>query len=62
MADKIKVTLIKSLIGQSEKQKKVVNALGLGKVDSFTVHEDTPNIRGMINKVSHLVAVEKVEA
>lgn len=59
MADKIKVVLVKSLIGQSEKQKKVVHALGLGKIDSFAVHEDTPNIRGMINKVNHLVAVEE---
>ena len=52
---KIKVQLIKSLIGSSESQKKVVKALGLTKVNQTIEHNDTAVIRGMMNKISHLV-------
>ena len=52
---KIKVQLVKSLIGSSESQKKVVKALGLTKVNQTIEHNDTATIRGMINKISHLV-------
>lgn len=62
MSEKIKVTLIKSVIGSNDRQRSVVKTLGLGKLNSSAVHNDTPNIRGMVNKVSHLVKVEKVEA
>lgn len=55
---KIKVTLVKSTIGRLEAQKANVKALGLNKVGSSNVHEDTPAVRGMIAKVSHLVKVE----
>lgn len=56
----IKVTLTKSTIGCLEKQKKNVEALGLKKIGSSKVHNDTPVIRGMINVVSHMVRVEEI--
>jgi len=52
---KIKVELVRGLIGSTEKQKRVVKALGLTKRNSVVEHNDTPTIRGMIEKVSHLV-------
>lgn len=55
---KIKVTLTKSPIGYSESQRKTIQALGLRKVGSSAVHEDTPVIQGMIHKCKHLVTVE----
>ena len=54
---KVKVELVRGLIGSTEKQKKVVKALGLTKRTSVVEHYDTPVIRGMITKVSHLVKV-----
>ncbi len=59
---KLKITLVKSVIGYSEHQRKIVKALGLGKTQSSVIQEDTPSIRGMIHKVSHLVSVEEVQA
>ena len=56
----IKVTLVKSTIGSTETQKATVAALGLKKIRSFRIHEDTPAIEGQIKKVSHLVKVEKI--
>ena len=58
---KIKVTLSKSPIGYSKEQHKVLQALGLGKVGSSAVHEDSPSILGMIHKCMHLVTVEQVQ-
>jgi large subunit ribosomal protein L30 len=55
---KINVTLKSSIIGATRRQVATVKALGLGKVNSTVVHEDTPQIRGMIAKVNHLVSVE----
>ena len=57
---KIKVTLIKSTIGRVEKQQATVKALGLRKIGSSKVHEDSAVVRGMITKVSHLVKVEEI--
>lgn len=57
---KVKVTLVKSPIGYSENHRKVLKALGLGKMGSSVVHEETPSIQGMIRKCAHLVAVENV--
>jgi large subunit ribosomal protein L30 len=54
---KIKVQLVKSPIGYSKDQKATVTALGLKKMNSVAEHEDNACIRGMINKVSHLVKV-----
>jgi large subunit ribosomal protein L30 len=60
MADdkKITITLVKSPIGYSHRQKAIVKALGLGKMNSSVERVDVPTIRGMITKVSHLVKVE----
>lgn len=57
----LKITLKKSPIGYNEKQKRTVKALGLRKLSSSAVQPDNPQIRGMIRKVEHLVAVEQVE-
>jgi large subunit ribosomal protein L30 len=56
----LKITLSRSVIGSSKKQKAVVKALGLGKTNSSVVREDNPSVRGMINKVSHLLTVEEM--
>jgi large subunit ribosomal protein L30 len=56
---KINITLKRSIIHSSKSQVATVKALGLGKVNSTMVHEDTPQIRGMIAKVNHLVTVEQ---
>ena len=56
---KLKITLVKSTIGRKKDQIATVEALGLKKIRSVVEHNDTPQIRGMINKVSHLVTVEE---
>ena len=56
----IKVTQIKGLIGQKEKLKRTVEALGLKRIDHSVIHEDNDVIRGMVFKVKHLVTVEKL--
>ncbi len=53
----LRITLTKGLVGKRDDQKKVVRALGLGKFNSSVVHADSPTIRGMCNKVHHLVTV-----
>jgi large subunit ribosomal protein L30 len=60
MTAKLKITLVKSLIGRPENQRVTVKTLGLGKLNSIVVQNDTPQIRGMVNKVAHLVTVEEV--
>lgn len=55
---KIKVTLVKSPIGCKKDQIATVAALGLKKIRDEKIHEDTPQIRGMVTKVSHLVKVD----
>ena len=55
----IKIKLVKSTIGRKQDQIATVKALGLKKIRSVVEHNDTPQIRGMINKVSHLVEVEE---
>lgn len=57
---KIKITQIKSTIEQLEKAKRTIRALGLGRPNYSVVKNDTPQIRGMVNRVRHLVKVEKV--
>ena len=57
---KIKVTLVKSTIGQVESVKGTIKALGLKKIRSSKELDDTPAIRGMCEKVKHLVKVENV--
>jgi large subunit ribosomal protein L30 len=57
---RLKIKLIKSVIGSNKDQKATVEALGLRKTSHVVEHDDTPEIRGMVNKVSHLVEVEEV--
>ena len=54
---KIKVTLVKSLIGTKQSHRATVRGLGLRRLNSVAELEDTPAVRGMINKVSYLVRV-----
>jgi large subunit ribosomal protein L30 len=56
----LKITLTKGLVGKRVIHRKVVTALGLGKYGSSVERADTPTIRGMVNKVSHLVTVTEV--
>lgn len=56
---KLKITLKKSVIGSKQDQIATVKALGLKKIRDTKEHEDTPQIRGMINKVIHLLSVEE---
>lgn len=59
MADKkIKVTLVKSLIGTKQDHRATVRGLGLRKLNTSATLEDTPAVRGMIHKVAYLVKVE----
>ena len=53
----IKITLVKSLIGSTEKQRRVAKALGLTKKDQTVEHENTSVIKGMINAIPHLLKV-----
>jgi large subunit ribosomal protein L30 len=57
----LKITLVKSYIGRPEAQRKVLRGMGLGKVNRTVLLNDTPEIRGMIRKVVHLVAAVEVE-
>ena len=56
---KLRVTWIKSGIGYEESQKRTLKSLGFHRLNQSVVHEDTNSIRGMINKVRHLVKVEE---
>ena len=60
MADKLKITLVKSTIGSSPYQKKVVEALGLRKIRQSVELADTPQTRGAVAKVTHLLKVEEL--
>ena len=62
MVKELKITLVKSVIGYNKNQKAVVQSLGLGKTNSSVLQKDTPDIRGKINKVPHLLKVEEIEA
>jgi large subunit ribosomal protein L30 len=57
---KLKITQIRSVIERKEPQKRTIKALGLGRPHSVAIHEDTPQIRGMIRAVRHLIEVEEV--
>ena len=58
---KLEIKLVRSLISRPQKQRRIVEALGLGKMNSIVVQEDTPVIRGMIAKVIHLISVQEVK-
>jgi large subunit ribosomal protein L30 len=57
---KIKITLVKSSIGSTKRQKLILEALGLRKLNKSIEHEATPQIMGMVNKMNHLVKVEEI--
>ena len=57
---KIKITLVKSPIDRPERQKKTLKALGLNKMNATKEVEATPQILGMVRKVTHLIKVEEV--
>ena len=56
---KLRITWIKSGIGYEKSQKRTISSLGFHRLNQTVVHEDTNSIRGMINKVRHLVKVEE---
>ena len=57
----LKIKLVKSFIGRPEKQRKVLRGMGLEKLNKTVYLKDTPEIRGMVSKVSHLVSAEECE-
>lgn len=59
MSKMLKITLKKSMIGRPEKHRRVVRSLGLRRLNKTVVLQDTPAVRGMIRKVSHMLAVEE---
>lgn len=59
MANKLEITLTKSVIGSKPVQRKTVEALGLRKLNQTVEHQDNVAIRGMINRVDHLVTVKE---
>jgi len=61
MANKLAITLVHSPVGRPENQRKTAFALGLRKMHQTVVCSDTPTIRGMVDRISHLVKVEAVE-
>jgi len=59
MSETLKITLVKSMIGRPEKHRKVLRGMGLTKMNRTVELEDTPAVRGMVQKVSHLVKAEE---
>ena len=60
MSEAVKITLRKSMIGRPEKHRRTVQSLGLRKLNRTVVLKNTPWVRGMIQKVSHLLEVEEI--
>lgn len=58
---KVSITQVKSTISQTARQKKTISALGLGKINRTVEKIMTPQVRGMINKVNHLIEVKEVK-
>lgn len=61
MSKQLKIKQIKSYIGRPEKQRLILKGLGLGKINKTVVLQDTPEIRGMLKKLNHLVTMEETE-
>ncbi|HOJ17815.1 MAG: 50S ribosomal protein L30 [Ignavibacteriales bacterium] len=61
MPVKLKITQIRSIIDRPVRQKRTIEALGLGRPNYTVMHNDTPQIRGMIKKVTHLLKVEEIK-
>lgn len=62
MSGMLKITQIRSVIGRPSGQGKTLRALGIRRMNHTVVHKDTPQLRGMISKVNHLVTVEELGA
>jgi large subunit ribosomal protein L30 len=62
MAKRLRITWVKSSIGYPQRQKETIRTLGLKRLGDWVVREDSPSLRGMVQKVSHLVKVEEIEA
>lgn len=60
MSKQLEITLKRSVIGRKENQVNTVKALGLKTINDTVVHNDTEAIRGMVNTISHLVAVKEL--
>ncbi|MCB9273375.1 MAG: 50S ribosomal protein L30 [Lewinellaceae bacterium] len=58
---KLKITQVKSVIDRPQRQKDTIRALGIRKMHQTVIHEATPQIKGMVEKVRHLVSVEEVQ-
>ena len=61
MTNKLRITQVRSAIGREFDQKGTLKALGIRKLNSTVIKEDTPQIRGMIRKIRHLLVVEEIE-
>ncbi|OIO24126.1 MAG: 50S ribosomal protein L30 [Ignavibacteria bacterium CG1_02_37_35] len=61
MAKKLKITQTRSIIDRPIRQKATIKALGLGRPNYQVVHNDTPQIRGMVKKIPHLVSVKEID-
>ncbi len=59
---RLKVTYLRSVIGQKPDQERTVQALGLRRLHQTVEHEDRPQLRGMVHKVRHLVKVEELSS
>lgn len=62
MAKRLRITWVKSSIGYSQRQKETIRTLGLKRLGDWVERENSPSLRGMVQKVSHLVKVEEIEA
>jgi len=60
MSGKLRITQIRSLVGRTERQRKIVRALGLKRMHMTVEHENNPAIKGMAMKIPHLVTMEEV--
>ena len=58
---KVSITQVRSTISQSSRQKKTIIALGLGKINKVVEQELTPQVKGMIDKVNHLIKVKEIK-
>ncbi len=61
LSKRLKIELVRSVIGRHYTQKRTVKALGFRKLHQVVIHPDNPQIRGMVNKVKHLVKVEEID-
>jgi large subunit ribosomal protein L30 len=61
MSKKLRITLVRSPIGYDKRQKATARVLGLRRMNATVIRDDTPSIRGMVHKISHLVKVEEFD-